>query len=294
MINLIFSTLRGIFSLFCLITITFMVGIPLISLAFLKRLPWPALRHFCTLGLQALSNLWIRAMNVTVSTLGGVHFDIQGAEGLNTKKWYLLISNHQSWIDIFVLMKSFSGRLPAYRFFVKKSVTKIPVIGTALRGLNFPIMQRYSKEFLKRFPHLKGKDLETTQKSCRIFRTMPVTIINFLEGTRFTREKKQAQNSPYERLLKPHAGGVAHVLKAMGEQMSGIVNTTIIYPKGVRSFWGYLCGKVDKIIVRVELLPIPAHLIGDYNDLQFKRQFQEWVNRLWIEKDKLLLNANTL
>ena len=114
--------------------------------------------------------------------------------------------------------------------------------------------------------------------------------MNFLEGTRFTPEKHGRQQSPYQHLLRPKAGGIALVLDAMGDVIQTMLNVTIIYPDGRPTFWDYLSGRVQNVIVRVEKAPIPARLSqGDYmNDAAFKTEFQEWVNTLWQEKDDLI------
>jgi 1-acyl-sn-glycerol-3-phosphate acyltransferase len=142
---------------------------------------------------------------------------------------------------------------------------------------------------LKKHPHLKGKDLKITQKACEKFKTMPVSVMNFLEGTRFTPEKHRRQQSPFVHLLKPKAGGIAFVLAAMGEQMHQMLNVTIAYPDGARNFWQFLCGNVREIRVRVESLPIDPELIGDYfTNKKFRVTFQNHLNVMWSEKDALL------
>ncbi|MFH1074840.1 MAG: acetyltransferase, partial [Candidatus Firestonebacteria bacterium] len=146
--------------------------------------------------------------------------------------------------------------------------------------------KRYSKAFLDKYPHLKGKDIEITKKACEKFKTIPVSVMNFVEGTRFTVEKHRRQKSPYANLLNPKAGGVAFVLSAMGEQLHKIVNVTIVYPDGAKSFWAFLCGKIGEIKVMVETLPVKKDIIGDYvNNAEFRENFQKWINSVWEEKD---------
>ena len=167
----------------------------------------------------------------------------------------------------------------------------MPVLGLAWWALDFPFMKRYSKEFLRKHPHLQGKDIEITKKACQKFKTIPVSVINFVEGTRFTTKKHNRQQSPFTHLLKPKAGGIAFVLDAMGEYLSSLLNVTIVYPEGAQNFWAFLCGKVPKVIVNVEALPITDEIIGDYfNDPEFRNNFQEWVNTLWVEKNKTIQN----
>ena len=62
---------------------------------------------------------------------------------------------------------------------------------------------------VEKYPEKKGKDIEATRKSCERYKDEPITLINFIEGTRFTPEKHAVQRSPYQHLLKPKAGGLA-------------------------------------------------------------------------------------
>ena len=113
--------------------------------------------------------------------------------------------------------------------------------------------------------------------------------MNFVEGTRFTPAKHDKQQSPFKHLLKPKAGGVGFVLSAMGEQLSSIVNVTIVYPGGDTSFWHFLCGRIKEIRILVEKLPVSKEILGDYvEDKEHQARFQVWLNSLWTAKDRLL------
>jgi 1-acyl-sn-glycerol-3-phosphate acyltransferase len=191
------------------------------------------------------------------------------------------------------LVGVFGTRIPGVKFFFKQSLLWVPVLGLALWGLDFPYMRRYSKQQLERNPELRGKDLARTQKSCAHFRHHPVTIINFLEGTRFTPAKHQQQNSPYRYLLMPKAGGMAFTLAAMNGQLHQMLDMTICYPEGIPRYWDYACGHVRTIKVHVRQLPIDASLLGNYaDDDAFRNRFQAWVNQLWEDKDERMENMH--
>jgi 1-acyl-sn-glycerol-3-phosphate acyltransferase len=119
-----------------------------------------------------------------------------------------------------------------------------------------------------------------------------VSVLNFLEGTRFTPGKHQAQGSPFAHLLKPRAGGVAYVLAAMGDTLSGVLDVTIAYPEHPPDamLWRLLQGKIPRVVVRARLLPLPADTVGrDYvEDPDFSARMRAWVDRIWQEKDRLL------
>ena len=157
----------------------------------------------------------------------------------------MVISNHQSWIDIITLQTVFNRKIPFLKFFIKKELIWVPIMGPAWWALDFPFMKRYSPEFLAKKPHLKGKDIEITRIACSKFKTMPVSVMNFVEGTRFSENKHYRQRSPYNNLLKPKAGGTGFVLTIMGEQLNSILNITIKYTGEDKKFWSLLCGRIQ-------------------------------------------------
>ena len=112
-----------------------------------------------------------------------VEFDIQIDGELSKKHWYLMMPNHLSWLDIILLVDFAADKIPAPKFFLKKELIWLPFVGLGAWALDMPFMQRYSREFIEKNPHLKGKDIQTTKRSCEKFRTCPTTVINFVEGS---------------------------------------------------------------------------------------------------------------
>ena len=290
MLSFLPSTVRGCIHailLTCNTLIVFSLIVPVAILKLIIRVDfW---QTFCASVLKGIASGWVATNAFNSRLINKMNWDVQGLDALKSRDWYLVVSNHQSWTDILVLQTIFSGKIPFLKFFLKKELIWVPIMGIAWWALDFPFMKRYSKAFLKKNPHLEGKDLETTKKACEKFKKIPVSIVNYVEGTRFTEEKHERQNSPFKYLLKPKAGGIAFVLAAMGGQLHSLVNVTIAYPYGDKSFWDYLCGRISKIMVRVEILPITEELQGDYfTDEVFRARFQKWVNDLWVQKDALL------
>lgn len=239
--------------------------------------------------LDGIATQWVRNNNLALALLNPVRWQVEGVENLRPDDWYLVISNHQSWLDIVVLQRALAGRVPFLKFFIKQQLIWVPLLGVAWWALDFPFMQRHSREFLERNPHLRGQDLEATRRSCERFAARPTAIMNFVEGTRFTPAKHARQGSPYARLLKPRAGGMAFVLGAMGRQIHQILDVTIVYPAGGTGFWRFLCGRISEVRVRVESLPVTEDLLGDYDgDAAYRQRFQAWLNLRWEAKDRLL------
>jgi 1-acyl-sn-glycerol-3-phosphate acyltransferase len=293
-VNKFFRNIVGsIASIGYLINTVFWV-IPIVIFSFLKLIPirpWQtAISHL----LDGCATSWINVNTVNQKLTHSTQLEVSGIETLTLRDWYLVISNHQSWVDILILQRVLNGKIPFLKFFLKKELIWVPFLGIAWWALDFPFMHRHSKSFLAKNPHLKGKDLKNTQKACEKFRFKPVSVMNFVEGTRFTEQKHNRQGEVFTHLLKPKAGGMAFVLSAMGSQLHKLVDVTIYYPHGIPSYWDFVCGRVDSIQIKVNILSIEELLNSesfgdDYFDNPAQRvKFQKWLNQLWSEKDALL------
>ncbi len=278
--------LKGVLSFMIYLINTIVLTVPLILLSLFKFiLPFQPAVVVLDRMLVAIAGLWIHINSLTTDLFCRIDWDIRGLEQLNPKEWYLVLSNHQSWVDILVLQKTLNKKIPMLKFFLKKELIWVPFLGLAWWALDFPFMKRYPKDFLVRHPHLKGKDLASTKKACQKFKYIPVSIMNFVEGTRYTPQK--ARNSSFSHLLTPKAGGIAFVLGSMGEYLNKIIDVTIVYPGRVPSFWSFISGGTRKIIVDFHVLDVGWQLKGDYfNDPDFRDRFCQWLNQLWQEKDK--------
>ncbi|WP_166422752.1 acyltransferase [Paraglaciecola sp. 20A4] len=216
-----------------------------------------------------------------------IELDVEIEGALSKTEWYLMMPNHLSWLDIILLVDFAADKIPAPKFFLKKELIWLPFVGLGAWALDMPFMQRYSREFVEKNPHLKGKDIQTTKQSCEKFRECPTTVINFVEGSRFTTQKHQNRNSPFTHLLPPKAGGIAFTLAAMGELFTGILDVTLMYPNNPnRPMLAMLAGRLNKVILRASVTPIEQEIIGDYfSDNDFRDNFQSWLNARWAYKD---------
>ena len=283
------SLLRCILSLLLYTLNTLVWFVPIFLFGLLKLLPIAPLQKACSWLAKACASLWVAGNNLNQRVLAPFQLNVTGLNDLQQHDWYLVIANHQSWVDIVIMQRVLHRKIPFLNFFLKKELLYVPFLGLAWWALDFPFMTRTSKSQIKKNPKLKGKDVETTRKACEKFKTMPVSIVNFVEGTRYTEDKHRRQNSPFQHLLKPKAGGIAFVMQAMGEQISKVVNITIHYPDGIPTFIDFVSGRVKQVDVHVEVLPVSDNLIGDYsNDNNFRVRFQSELNELWQQKDKQL------
>lgn len=262
--------------------------IPIIIFAFIKRLmPVKRAERVFARAADAAAQAWVGCNKVLAATMLPTRYDIRGVETLDTSAQYFICSNHQTWNDIHVLQQTFYGKAPFFKFFLKQELIWVPVLGLAWWGLDFPFMRRSTPAQIAKNPALKGKDVETTRKTCEKYEGVPVAIFNFLEGTRFTKAKQAKQQSPYTHLLKPKAGGFAFTLSAMGGRLHTMLDVTIVYPEGAKTFGQFLCGQVGTVIVDVRKLVIPADFAaGDYEgDAVFRKRVQDYIAALWVEKD---------
>ena len=296
MLHFLPTPLKGSLAFLLYVLNTLCLATPLICLSLIKfTLPARKAVVMVDRALIAIATLWIGINSLTTRLFCRVQWEVYGLDTLKKKDWYLVISNHQSWVDILVLQTLLNRKIPMLKFFLKKELIWVPVLGLAWWALDFPFMKRYSKAFLKKHPHLKGKDLESTRKACEKFKHTPVSVMNFVEGTRLTPAKKAGQNSPFDHLLKPRAGGIAFVLGSMGDYLHKILNVTIVYPDKTPSFWEFISGQTQRIVVDFKVIDVEEAVRGDYfNDTQFKAEFCEWLNRLWQEKDQRIRELKKL
>lgn len=282
--------MRGCLAAFLLSANTLLWAAPIMLIALIKLLiPIPAARRVVGKAINAIAFVWAQLNNFNIRHVIPIHWDIRVPDDLSRSKNYLVISNHTSAVDIAALQMVFNSRIPFFRFFLKSVLIWVPFLGLAWWALDYPFMKRYSKEFLARNPAMKGRDLEITRRACERYGRTSVAIMNFPEGTRFTRAKHDRQKSPFTYLLKPKAGGMAYVLSAMGESIDSILNVTLVYPDGNPTLWRFLRGDMRHIIVHAEKIPLSEDLLGDYSGEEtFRNEFQRKVNDIWHKKDRLI------
>jgi 1-acyl-sn-glycerol-3-phosphate acyltransferase len=281
--------LTGILTTTLLLLNTVVLICPLLVFALLKLvLPGKALRTACSRGVMWVAETWAEIDKLIFATLTPTVWDIRGGEGLRRDRSYLVVSNHQSWVDIPALVQAFNRKTPYFKFFLKQELIWVPFLGLAFWALDYPFMKRYSKAYLARHPEMAGQDLEITKRACARFKDLNVTVVNYLEGTRFTAAKQAQQGSPYQHLLKPKAGGVAFTLATLGPQLDALLDVTLVYP-GQRApgFWKLISGQVPKVIMDIRTRELdPALWAGDYQgDAEFRQYVQSWVSQLWEDKD---------
>ena len=282
---------RGVLVFSALTLNTIVWFLPLLLLALLKLvLPVPALRRLLTRLLMGIGEQWVAGNTLLLRGSGSAQWSASGVEALSTDGWYLVLSNHQTWVDIVVLQQIFNRRVPFLKFFIKQELVWFPLLGIGFWALDMPFMKRYSPSYLARHPEKKGRDLEATRKACEKFRHTPTSVLNFVEGTRFSEEKRDRRQSPYRRLMPPRSGGIAIALSSMGGLFEAALDVTLCYPDGPPSFWGMCCGDRVRVVAEVDTLPLEEALTeGDYaEDRDFRKRVNRWLAAIWQRKDERL------
>lgn len=234
---------------------------------------------------------WTAVNRKIIALTNKIDWHYSGLDDIQcTDKSCIVICNHLSWTDIVILTVSIYNRLPLTKFFLKHSLVYIPVVGLVCLGLGMPFMRRYTKEQLIKNPALKNKDIETTKKACRSLIYAPSTLVNFCEGTRFTKQKAARVRSPYKHLMPPKAASLGIALGQIGRDIDYIYDVTLAYPKNeVKPFIAMLKGRLHEVHFMVRKIKVTDDIIGDYlEDKEFKHKFTLWIREVWQQKDELL------
>jgi 1-acyl-sn-glycerol-3-phosphate acyltransferase len=248
--------------------------------------------------LGSLSNIMGSATVASITTslriLHKLEWDFQVPENINTEDWYIAMSNHQSWADIFILLAAGHKKIPLLKFFMKKDLQWIPIIYLVHKTVDMPFLNRHSRAQIQANPELKKVDFENAKKAAKRFSRNPSTAFSFAEGTRFTIEKHAAQQSPYSDLLKPKIGALAIALSGM-HQVETLVDFTVVYSSQKRSTWDFLCGDLSKAKVIAKTYSLPDELknrsFKDEDDYRIK--FQKFIDEIWSEKQKMITNLKS-
>ena len=127
--------------------------IPLMFFTLLKFLvPYPPFRRLMTRWVMGIGENWISVNAVIFGAANGTRYTVVGTEGLSKSKWYLVIANHQTWVDVVALQTALNRRIPFLKFFVKQQLIWFPVLGIAFWAMDMPFMKRHSKAYLAEHP----------------------------------------------------------------------------------------------------------------------------------------------
>lgn len=287
------SVFKGLIT-FILILVELIIGFGTLAIINIPRalIPIKSFKVFISRVSNYIGDLTVYGLKLIMLLMHGDSIIIiEEHEELDQDDWYMAMSNHQSWADIFVLLVAANYKLPLLKFFMKKELWWIPFVLLANKTLNMPFVNRHSKKEIDKNPSLRTRDYENTIKSCKRFLRCPSTIFSYAEGTRFTKEKHRNQQSPYNNLLTPKIGGMATALSAM-PAINTLVDYSLVYESSKRDAWSFLTGEMKNVKILVKKYDIPEYLKEkNYSaDDQYREDFKDWIEDIWAQKDKDIEN----
>ena len=274
---------------FLLILIELIIGFGTLAIINIPRgiIPLKIFKIYLAKVSNIIGDLTVYGLKLIMLLMHGNNISIINNQEFDKNEWYMAMSNHQSWADIFILLVAANYKLPLLKFFMKRELWWIPFVFLANKTLNMPFVNRHSKKEIEQNPSLRNQDYKNTLKSCKRFLRTPSTIFSYAEGTRFTDEKHDQQGSPYNNLLSPKIGGMATALSAM-PNIDTLVDYTVVYKSKKRDAWSFAKGDMKHVKVLVTKYKIPDNLKNrNYaNDKDYRDEFKNWIETIWAEKDK--------
>ena len=230
----------------------------------------------------------VNLITMSLKLLHNLQWEFDIPDGVDTNSWYIAISNHQSWADIFILLAAGHNKIPLLKFFMKKELKWIPIIYLVHKTIDMPFLNRHTQAQVKSNPGLKKLDYENAKKAAKRFSRNPSTAFSFAEGTRFTKTKHDKQGSPYKNLLKPKIGALAIALPGM-PQVNSLIDFTVVYKSNRRSTWDFLCGEMSQAKVKARIYNIPEDLKSEAfeQEKEYRKKFKLFIERIWKEKDSV-------
>jgi len=283
--------LQGTVVVLLVVANTILATVIIFLLAFVKLIaPRGTARNTVTHWLSSVGEYWISFNKLLTWFLHSIKWDIQLPDGLNHDGRYLVFCNHQSGVDIVAIQHCLNRRAPFSRFLLKYELIWVPFLGFCWWALDMVFLRRFSREALIKNPSLRGKDLDNAARACEKLKHIPVSMMTYPEGTRFSEAKRDQQKSPFQHLLRPRFGGIGQLLYSFDEAFDSLIDVTIVYPDGAPSIWQFVSGQIKNIHVKVRLLPIGADVRGKNfrEDPQAKAALVSWLTGIWQEKDQYI------
>ena len=282
------SNIIGFFT-FILIVVELIIGFGTLTIVNIPRaiFPFKSLKIKLSKISNTIGEYTVYGLKIIMKIMHRDAMQVFDNNEFDKNQWYMAVSNHQSWADIFILLVAAHKRIPLLKFFMKKELAWVPFVFLANKTLNMPFVNRHSKKQLEKNPNLRFKDYENTLMACKRFQRSPSTIFSYAEGTRNNSTKHQAQNSPYKNLLIPRVGGIATALSAM-PNIDVLVDYSVVYKSNKRGAWAFLKGDMRDVKVSVKKYNIPEDLKNkNYStDEEYRKNFKIWIEGIWVEKDK--------
>jgi len=247
----------------------------LLILASLVKLVVPPLRPLADRSMDQMYRIAVAIDDGWLRGVLGIDWN-RPPLGLDRNRTYVVLANHASWSDIFLLQSVLVRDGPVLKFLVKRSLMWIPIFGVVFWAFDFPMLRRRARSGEDEAAR-RQTDLAALRAACAVVRERPAALMVFAEGTRFTPEKQVQRESPYRHLLAPRVGGVSALLEALGADVDAVLDVTLVYPRPV-SFWAFISGALPAVEIGVERIA-PEAVPTERDALAC------WLDERWRQKD---------
>ncbi|MYD43898.1 MAG: hypothetical protein F4W90_08410 [Gammaproteobacteria bacterium] len=218
----------------------------------------------------------VRFDDLLLKRISKVDWLVNSAD-LRREQTYVMIANHVSWTDVFLLQSAVVHNGPIIKFLTKKQLLYVPIFAMIVFAFKFPYVNRKRKS-AQNNSERRNEDLERVKRACAVLRSSPAAMLTFVEGTRFTVEKHATLASSYRHLLPPRLGGFSVLLSSLQDFKPPILDATLCYPKNA-TFWQFIGGAIQHVQVRIDMYEWEPANMDDAG---------VWLERTWEQKDQRL------
>lgn len=266
-----------------LILLNLLLLIPYCCVAIFLPLYSSIISIFSTKAAMLFSTFFAESAWRIFSNIFNLQCTIDFPDILKTNTNYLIISNHIGSMDFMVLNEIAikHGMLRHLKYLIKNSALYIPVFGLGMKACGFLFLKRDIKA-----------DEKMIINHCKMLKTnkIPIWLVVYPEGTRFTQSKKERSNEYCEKnglpmlenVLFPRYGGFKLVIENI--KNSGIDNlvsiTSYFQSKtgSVPSLQDFLLGRA-KGTVKTDIKVTPISEIYDH---------KKFLCEDFLRKDRLI------
>lgn len=194
----------------------------------------------------------------------------------------VILPNHQTMADVMVLLcyGRRARRIGDLKWFVKDPVKWVPGPGWGMKLLDCIYVKRDWARDQEEIHRLFDKFVEER---------IPISLVTFLEGTRFTPKKHTAavefaeeRGLPVPRnTLVPRTKGFVATMEGLRSHLAAVHDVTIVYPHGVPTLLDCFTGKLRRVDIHVR-----RHPVGTLPDGE--EALASWVRDVFVQKDQLI------
>lgn len=124
-------SLRAVISLLFYTLNTIFWFVPIIISGILKLLPITPWQSLWSRFAKWCASRWVGTNSIIQFALTPTKLTVTGESKFQYNDWYLVVANHQSWVDILVMQRVLHKKIPFLNFFLKKELIYVPFLGLA-------------------------------------------------------------------------------------------------------------------------------------------------------------------